>query len=124
MAYPGNGYVDFIGDDVYDESCASDPTPQGSWKSLLTATAGLNWASRFAASHGKPVVIPEWGIDGATSGSCGLGDDPYFIDKMAAWLTTHAAAFSIYFDFDAGDGSHRLQDAAYPKSLAAFRQRF
>jgi beta-mannanase len=125
QAYPGNGYVDYIGDDVYDESCASNPTPQSSWKNLLRATAGLDWASRFAAVHGKPVVIPEWGIDGALGSSCtGLGDDPYFVRKMAAWLTTHHAAFSIYFDFDAGDGSHRLQDAAYPKSLAAFRQSF
>jgi hypothetical protein len=122
-AYPGNKYVDFIGDDVYDESCESNPTPQGAWKSLLTANAGLDWAAHFATTHGKHVAIPEWGISG-TGGSCGLGDDPYFIKKMAAWLTKNDAAFSVYFDFDAGDGSHRLQDASYPKSLAAFRRAF
>jgi hypothetical protein len=124
-AYPGNSYVDYVGDDVYDESCASNPTPQAAWKSFLSATAGLGWASRFATAHGKPVVIPEWGIDGKVDSGCtGLGDDPYFITQMAHWLTTHNAAFSIYFDFDAGDGSHRLQDRAYVDSLATFREKF
>jgi hypothetical protein len=124
-AYPGNDYVDYLGDDVYDESCASSPTPQSAWKNFLTATAGLDWVSRFATAHGKPVVIPEWGIDGKIDSDCsGLGDDPYFIKQMAHWLTIHNAAFSIYFDFDAGDGSHRLQDSAYSASLATFREKF
>jgi hypothetical protein len=124
-AYPGNNYVDYVGDDVYDGSCASNPTPQGAWKSFLTGTAGLDWVSRFAAAHGKPMAIPEWGIEGKENGSCsGLGDDPYFIKQMAQWLTTNHAGFSIYFDFDAGDGSHRLQDSAYSASLTAFRENF
>jgi hypothetical protein len=124
-AYPGNAYVDYVGDDVYDESCAAVPSPAAAWRSFLTAHAGLNWVAAFAADHDKPLAIPEWGIDSGRNGACGgLGDDPYFIDRMAAWLTAHRAGFSIYFDFDAPDGSHRLQDGSFPKSLAAFQQAF
>jgi hypothetical protein len=124
-AYPGDSYVDYVGDDAYDASCASTPTPQSVWRNLLTATAGLDWVGTFASDHGKPVVIPEWGVDGKEDGSCtGLGDDPYFVTQMAHWLTTHNAAFSIYFDFDAGDGSHRLQDSTFRNALAAFREKF
>jgi hypothetical protein len=124
-AYPGNGYVDFIGDDVYDESCATVPTPQGAWSTLLTDTAGLDWVSGFAAAHHKALAIPEWGIDSGTTGGCaGLGDQPSFVVQMAEWLTAHDAAFSIYFDVNAPDGSHKLGDRSFPRALAAFQGAF
>ena len=113
-AYPGNGYVDFIGDDVYDESCAT-----------VTDTAGLDWVSGFAAAHHKALAIPEWGIDSGTTGGCaGLGDQPSFVVQMAEWLTAHDAAFSIYFDVNAPDGSHKLGDRSFPRALAAFQGAF
>jgi Glycosyl hydrolase family 26 len=125
-AYPGDAYVNFIGTDVYDETCATHPTPQRTWSTLLTATGGLDWAASFAAAHHKAVTVPEWGLDeGGTAVGCSGGyDQPYFVDQMANWLNVHSAAFSIYFDFDAPDGSHRIEDSTFTRSLVAFHHDF
>jgi hypothetical protein len=124
-SYPGNAYVDDVGVDVYDESCAAVLSPEEAWSNQLTTVAGLDWAASFATSHHKRVAIPEWGLDDMTNSSCsGLGDDPYFIDQMADWVVAHHAAFDSYFDVNVSDGSHDLEDALFPNSLAVFRQDF
>jgi hypothetical protein len=124
-AYPGNAYVNYIGVDAYDQDCSSNPTPQNSWSNLLTGTAGLNWATSFAAANGKPVAIPEWGLEGTLNNGCtGMGDDPYYINQMSSWLVANHAAFESYFDVDASDGSHKLEDSTFTTSLAAFKEDF
>lgn len=125
-AYPGNGYVNYLGVDVYDQTCAARATSQDVWRDVLTGPAGLNWAVSFARAHHIGLSIPEWGVTGTELGSSctGLGDDPNFINQMATWMVTHKAAFSVYFDFDAPDGSHRLQDPDFRLALAAFSRDF
>lgn len=131
-AYPGNAYVDYVGLDVYDNtwdgtcmnnSFDNSSTPAQSncvWDDdTLAGSNGLDWLTSFAAANGKPMSVPEWGVDIRTDGH-GLGDDPTFIDNMASWLAGHDVAFDSYFDTDPSDGQHCLQDAAFPRSLAAF----
>ena len=121
-AYPGNAWVDYIGTDLYDESWVSPMTPANAWAGQLQATWGLDWLARFAAAHGKPIVFPEWGVAIRSDGH-GLGDDPYFIDAFASWITTHDVAWTNIFSFD-GDQQDDITDGSFPNALAAFRADF
>ena len=64
--YPGNNYVDIIGEDVYDTSWSNYPGCQGEWQTMLNETYGLNWFSSFAAQQGKQMAFPEWGLGWGT----------------------------------------------------------
>ena len=61
--YPGSAYVDYIGLDVYDQTWATYAGISSEWNTYLTETYGLNWLAWFAASEGKPITLPEWGLD-------------------------------------------------------------
>ena len=118
QAYPGNAYVDYIGTDLYDESWVSPLTPQNAWVGQLQASCGLDWLATFAADHGKPIVFPEWGVAIRSDGH-GLGDDPYFVDQFANWITTHDVAWTNIFSFD-GVQQDDITDGSFPNALAAF----
>ena len=65
--YPGDAYVDVIGDDLYD-----------------IRGHGATWAaaeSLYRAHPSKPFAFPEWGLWGF--------DDPAFVRDMAKWLRSH-----------------------------------
>jgi Glycosyl hydrolase family 26 len=126
-AYPGSAYVDYIGTDVYDQawgpnnSIISDPAVR--WNTYATQTNGLNWVASFAASEGKPITIPEWGLAIRSDGHGG-GDNAYFIQRMHDWITSHNVAFQMYFEFDASDGAHRLMTDQFPIGSQTYRQLF
>ena len=123
-AYPGDAYVDYIGTDVYDQSWGSNYTdPAFRWNEFVTQKNGLNWVASFAAAHGKPITIPEWGLSIRADGHGG-GDNAYFIQHMYDWITSHNVAFDMYFEFDASDGAHRLMTAQFPIGSAAYRRLF
>jgi hypothetical protein len=129
-AYPGDTYVDYVTGDVYDQSwdpatgygdnTATAAGYQAAWKDWLP---NLNWMARFANEHGKPLGFPEWG-DTIRSDGHGGGDDPYYIQQMYVWMSTHNVAFEMYFEFDAPDGLHDLQDGNFPASAAVFQELF
>jgi hypothetical protein len=61
----------------------------GKWQQILTAEpGGLNWMAAFSRATGKPIIIPEWGLDFHTFGG---QDDPLFITNMMAWMKAHNA---------------------------------
>jgi hypothetical protein len=122
-AYPGDDYVDYVGIDLYDQVWGIPQDPQDAWPFYLDEYAGLRWLVGFAASHDKPMAIPEWGVAIRSDGH-GLGDDPTFVAHVAQWISTHDVAFTSYFAFDASDGSHNLLDGQFPRSLAVFRAGF
>ncbi len=95
--YPGDAYVDVVGDDLYDQN--RRPT----W----------SWAERLYRAHpGKAFAFPEWGLWGI--------DDPAFVRAMAHWVTTHPRTESISY-YSGGPGSvFDLQTK--PGSRAAYRQ--
>lgn len=133
-AWPGNSYVDAIGLDVYDACWAQGtyPVPSGAspaqadvrrqqaWSGYLHEDHGLNFWAGYAAEHGVPLALPEWGL--VSAGLHGGGDSPTFIDSIHAWAVSHHVVFESYFD-SAGDlGDHRL--ATYPKARAEYQRLF
>jgi hypothetical protein len=74
--YPGNAYVDVVGDDLYD-----------------MRGHGATWAASqrlYEAHPSKPFAFPEFGLWGL--------DDPQFIRDMAKWVRQHRRVeFISYF---------------------------
>lgn len=147
QAWPGAEFVDYIGVDVYDETWNADtyPFPAGAsseeitkrqtkvWDEWLMGSKwGLAFWSKFAREQGKPLAIPEWGVNKREDGHGGL-DNPLFIERMHAFISdpSNNVAFHCYFDVVAPDGNHQLspgkagnEQTAFPKSAAKFRALF
>jgi hypothetical protein len=131
-SYPGDAYVDYVGTDTYDQSWN-----QGCGlpfnNTITAAESNCNWATGtlpsltrvadFAAAHGKPVVFPEWGLAIRGDGH-GMGDDPVFIQQMAAWISSHDVAFDMYFNFDVSGQIDAITDGNFPASLATYHSAF
>jgi|GEM_PF-2811462 len=84
--YPGDGTVDVIGMDAYDQ-------PSGeSFYDQVTEPYGLQEQVDFAAEHGKPVSYPEWGL-------FRNGDDPDWMTLMLTWIITHHALYQTLTDY-------------------------
>jgi Big-like domain-containing protein/glycosyl hydrolase family 26 len=124
--YPGDDVVGLLGLDVYDYKWLdTTSTPEVRWSDALNQEMGLADFKAFAASHGKPMSIPEWGL--AQKGwddNGGVGDNPYFVDRMADWFAANAATlrYQSYFDHASSwTGDHRL--ASYVNAQARYRAR-
>jgi hypothetical protein len=124
--YPGNNYVDYIGLDLYDQSWGSYPGIASEWNTYLTEPYGLNWLASFAASQGKQITLPEWGLGEGPGNNGGAvndpgtnvsgGDDATFINDMAQWISNHNVYNATFWDY----GSSLLSTRSNPLSLAAF----
>jgi hypothetical protein len=132
-AFPGTAYVNYIGVGVYDSWWKHPATPQQRWNFLVNwngtgVQAGLAFWTNYAASLGKPLAFPEWGVVNANAsmagGSGGGGDDPYFVQQMHNWVVNHNVAWETYFNADAGDGYHRLDTTRFPNAALSYRQLF
>ena len=96
--WPGGAYVDYIGTDIFDWhgaptgyplTASGAPDHEEKWRQILTTEpGGLNWMAAFSHVTGKPIIIPEWGLDFHTFGG---QDDPQFITNMMAWMKAHHA---------------------------------
>jgi hypothetical protein len=95
--YPGNGYADVVGDDLYDQR----------FKAEWPAADAL-----YRAHPHKPFSFPEWGLWGI--------DDPSFIRMMASFVHTHPRTILVsYFN----QKPHSTWDlGTKPRSRAAYRQ--
>ncbi|HWT77818.1 MAG TPA: hypothetical protein VN648_03325 [Candidatus Methylomirabilis sp.] len=120
--WPGSAYVDYVGTDILDwyggpngtyphtASGALDWTLH--WQQTLTAApGGLDWIARFSKVTGKPIIIPEWGLDFHTFGG---QDDTYFLTRMTAWLKAHHA-IGLYWVQD------HVTSSGWPGGGASFR---
>ncbi len=97
-AWPGAAYVNLVGTDIYDwyggphgtypHTASGQLDHDARWREILTQPGGLDWLARLSLLTGKPIVIPEWGLD---FHSFGGQDDPAFITRMLAWLHAHHA---------------------------------
>jgi hypothetical protein len=97
-AWPGAAYVNLVGTDIYDWYGGPDNTyphtksgqldHNAKWQQILTQPGGLDWLARLSQLTGKPIAIPEWGLD---FHSFGGQNDPAFITRMLAWLHAHHA---------------------------------
>jgi Glycosyl hydrolase family 26 len=97
--WPGSAYVDYVGTDIFDWYGGANYTyphtasgaldHEEKWRQILTTEpGGLNWMAAFSRATGKPIIIPEWGLDFHAFGG---QDDPLFITNMMAWLKAHDA---------------------------------
>jgi hypothetical protein len=106
-AYPGNGYVNLIGVDSYDDWPPANIG--GGWQMQLNGPYGLNFWLDFAKAHGKLFSVPEWGV-----ASCCIwpghegGDDPRYIKDMYDFFAANKAfiSFESYFN----DGPTAIYD--------------
>jgi uncharacterized membrane protein YgcG len=64
-SYPGNAYVDYIGEDIYDNT-----------DSVASAQAEITEMTNFAQVMGLPWSLPEWGMNGPN-------DDPAFVNMIS-----------------------------------------
>lgn len=145
LAWPGDDIADVVGVDVYDDGYepGTYPWPADAsaaeiarrrdlvWKEILDGKFGLRYWSAFAARHGKPLSLPEWGTNKKPDGHGGL-DNPAFIERMHAFITDprNNLLYHSYFDFQAGDGHHQLSpgdngfQTEFPLAAARFRELF
>jgi hypothetical protein len=95
--YPGDKYVDVVGDDLYDQGGKAE------WDAM---------EALYKAHPSKPFAIPEWGLWGV--------DDPSFVLRMAAFIKSHRRLELVSY-FDSKRGSV-FDLGSKPKSLAAYRR--
>lgn len=139
-AWPGDAYVDVVGIDLYDQSWVANtyPYPATCDSACRLARQQTAWTSHawylqtmrnFAAAHGKPFAIPEWGIVSRSDGHGG-GDNPYYVQKMYEFISdpTNLVQFSVLFDFNAPEANYHLSGldgtTAFPLAAAKFRELF
>lgn len=115
--YPGDSYVDYIGGDMYYFYLRGHPTNETEfWNWLVNHKVGLNWLSSFAAQHGKPIAISEWGLD---------TDQPAWINHMSNWIKSNNVAYQIYWSRNDDAGAKgSLTDGSRPQSAAAYKSHF
>jgi hypothetical protein len=95
--YPGDAYVDVVGDDLYD-----------------LRGHGATWAAAeklYEAHPTKAFAFPEWGVWGF--------DDPQFIRDMATFVRTHRRVELIAYN--SGRPGSPWDLAVKPGSRAAYR---
>src|SRR5207302_477194 len=95
--YPGDAYVDVVGDDVYDIRFNPD------WRDA---------EALYAAHPGKPFAFPEWAPWDT--------DDPAFVAHMATFVKTHSRVELI--SYYSGRPASLFDLAKKPKTLAAYRK--
>ena len=97
--YPGDRYVDVVGNDMY--------TSNGVYSAQKNEALYA-----FARAHGKPFALPEFGLNG--------GDFPDFIRYICRFIRGHARVeLAAYYEAKGGS-SYDL--ATKPKSAQAYRQ--
>ena len=101
--YPGDEYVDWVGQTSYDTT----------WNASLDTRFG--WLSSFytdfAIGHDKPYMMAEWGL------TTSRGDDPAYVQRMLDWQKAHPKVKAlVYFNVQTSSTDHRLE--SYPNSRA------
>jgi hypothetical protein len=95
--YPGDAYVDVVGDDLY----------------YIRGKAEWPAAEALYRAHpGKPFAFPEWGLWGL--------DAPEFVSQMADFVRTHARTRLI--SYYSGSPGSVFDLASKPASRAAYRR--
>ncbi|HVJ53195.1 MAG TPA: glycosyl hydrolase [Aliidongia sp.] len=119
QSYPGDAYVDIIGMDVYEgHYSAGDALAAARWNWYVTEPFGLQWQVTFAKAHMKRLSLPEWGCC-----SNNAGDDPYFVNQIAAWLTANSYLYADYWDSNAVYVG-QLSNNQYPLAGGAYKADF
>jgi glycosyl hydrolase family 26 len=95
--YPGDQYVDVVGNDLYDQHFKAE------WDANLAL---------FRSHPSKPYAIGEWGLWGI--------DDPTFVRNMANFVKAHPRVEAIVYYKSLRGGLFDL--GSKPKSLATYKR--
>lgn len=132
--YPGNAYVDYIGLDIYDIAWGNYPGASAEFAIQRNESYGLDWLKNFAASEGKPMVVPEWGLGWGTCSangqpieapkvqSCG-GDDTSWINDMITWFEQNGVYETTFWDYGTSSVDGRSNSLAKAALVSAFGRR-
>lgn len=87
--YPGDDIVDIVGCDTYDWYNTKAQN-EVSWRALTRPSdeVGIADVADFARARGKGMSVPEWGLASPAEG--GLGDNPFYIEKMRSFFEANA----------------------------------
>jgi len=125
-AYPGDDYVDIVGVDSYDMWPAV--TTEADWATHYSGSYGLRFWADFAAAHGKPMSVPEWGvISGSLAAGHNGGDNPFYIEHMVQFFRSlgPALAYESYFNANGtGCGCALVDPTQNPLAAAAYRSAY
>lgn len=142
-AYPGDAYVDIVGTDIYDRGLSRKyfsaekrgwADPEAAWREGFLPR--LETVRQFALKHGKPISIPEWGVegdvetgDGTEGRMIGGGDNAVFVRKLAEWMNAlpptgpaSLAYHSYFWSQPPNEGIHEL--AQLPRTAAEYLRQF
>jgi hypothetical protein len=122
LCYPGDAYVDFIGVDAYDADYGVVESNAARWNYVKTQSYGLDWVATFAATHSKPITVPEWGtypVSPSYQNGGGGGDNPLYINNMFDWFAANNVYYNSYFNFTGSP--HDLVN--FPNDAAAYKAR-
>jgi hypothetical protein len=94
--WPGNDVVDVVGVSLYEWHDCGSPAR---WAEFASSPIGPDAWLAFAARHGKPLALSEWGAR-----------TPYFLGRMNAWLARQAGttAGRLVYDVYMNDESFAL----------------
>lgn len=112
QSYPGDAWVDAIGEDYYYDTGSGSPTSNFNY--YRDSTYGLSWQASYAATHHKALFICEYGLN---------GDQPQWLQLMHSWATTDGYASMGYWDATAGFNS-QLSNNQYPNSAVEYINEF
>ncbi|MET4081353.1 hypothetical protein ABIB40_001299 [Pedobacter sp. UYP30] len=126
--YPGDDVVDVIGSDTYGMVWGNaDPTVPQMIHRILKDPFMLEWQTKFANVHKKPVCLGEWANvakkGDQKSESHGIGDCPEYVDAIYDWVKTnkYGCRYICYFNLEAGGILVSLDKT--PKALARLKIR-
>jgi hypothetical protein len=114
--YPGDSFVDLVATNTFD--ALASPSGESRWASIAGADHGPDWFSQFAAQHGKPLAIAEWGLVPRTT-TGGGGDDPTFVVDLTTWCQEHKVAFFVAWDY----GTWAIGAPPFPAAAATLAHR-
>ena len=111
-SYPGDAYVDVMGMDFYYglNNQTNAPDPDAAFQEMLGN--GLSEIAGLAASHGKPLAFPEWGVNQDNFGN--------YVKDFFDWCRGQGCLYATYWDSDGGYPG-MLSDGSYPETGAMFR---
>jgi len=131
--WPGDAYVDVVGVDAYD--MWPSYTSQAIWDNQYMALdstgspAGVGSWLAFARAHGKPMSVPEWGIDWQADDGGVPQDNPLYIAKMHQFFADNAGTgagqilYECYFNVPQdADTTHMIYPVGVnPNASAMYR---
>jgi hypothetical protein len=126
LAYPGNAYVDYIGEDAYDwNERGTAETSTQRWNDIVSNGYGLDFQASLGKMFNKALSFPEWGVANKSwDVNAGGNDDPSFVQNMFNWFGSHDTSYEDYFNADSGYGLDyglTTGNGLFPKSAALYQ---